>query len=51
MINVLEFKLVSDTGEAYVAETQRVAELQNLAVTQGLKKLLKDTQWMDSRHL
>jgi hypothetical protein len=29
----------------YVAKTQRVAELQQLAVTQDLKKLLKDTQW------
>jgi hypothetical protein len=36
---------VSDTGERYVSETQKLAEIQHLAVTQGLKKLLKDTQW------
>ena len=32
----------------YVAKTQRVAELQQLAVTQDLKKLLKDTQWTET---
>jgi hypothetical protein len=36
---------VSDAGERYAAETQRVSELQHFAVTQGLKKRLKDTQW------
>jgi hypothetical protein len=41
----LEFKRVSDTGEKYVSETQKLAEIQHLAVTQGLKKLFKDTQW------
>ena len=45
VIYVLEFKPVSDAGERYVTETQRVAELQHLAVTQILKKLLKNTQW------
>ena len=45
VIYVLEFKPVSDAGERHVAETQRLAELQHLAVTQGLKKLLKNTQW------
>jgi hypothetical protein len=28
-----------------VSETQKLAEIQYLAVTQGLKKLFKDTQW------
>jgi hypothetical protein len=42
---VLEFKRVSDTGQEYVTETQELAEVQHLAVTQGLQKLLKDTQW------
>jgi hypothetical protein len=28
-----------------VSETQKLAETQYLAVTQGLKKLFKDTQW------
>ena len=28
-----------------VYETQKLAEIQHLAVTQGLKKLFKDTQW------
>ncbi len=45
IIYVLEFKRVSDTGHEYVAETQQLAEAQHLAVTQGLRKLFKDTQW------
>ena len=46
IIYVLEFKRVSDAGEGYysVAETQRAAIGQDLAVTRGLKKLFKDTQ-------
>jgi hypothetical protein len=42
---ILELKRVSDTGERYVSETQKLAETQYLAVTQGLEKLFKDTQW------
>ena len=45
MIYVLEFKRVTDTGEKYVSETQKLAETQHLAITQGLKRLFKDTQW------
>ena len=45
IIYVLEFKRVSDAGHEYVAETQKLAEAQHLAVTQGLQKLFKDTQW------
>jgi hypothetical protein len=45
IIYVLEFKRVSDTGQEYVAETQKLVEAQHLAVTQGLQKLFKDTQW------
>ena len=45
VIYVREFKRVSDVGERYVTETQRVAELQHLTVTQDLKKLFEDTQW------
>ncbi len=46
MIYILEFKRVSDTGDQYVSETQKLAEIQHLiTVTQGLKKLFKDTQW------
>jgi len=44
-VYILEFKRVSDTGEQYVSETQKLAEIQHLAVTQGLKRLFKDTQW------
>ena len=36
---------MSDVGERYATETQRVAELQHLTVTQDLKKLFEDTQW------
>ena len=43
IIYVLKFKRVSDLR--YVSETQKLAEIQHLAVTQGLKKLFKDTQW------
>jgi hypothetical protein len=39
VIYVLEFKRVWDVSETYVAETKRVAELQQLAVTQGLTKI------------
>ncbi len=42
---ILEFKRVSDTGEKYVSETQKLAEIQHLLVTQDLNKLFKDTQW------
>jgi hypothetical protein len=45
IIYVLEFKRVSDVGHEYVTETQKLAEAQNLVVTQGLQKLFKDTQW------
>ena len=45
MIYILEFKTVSDTGEEYVSETQKLAEIQHLVVTQDLKSLFKDTQW------
>ncbi len=43
VIYILEFKRVSDTGEKYVSENQKLTEIQHLAVTQGLK--FKDTQW------
>ena len=33
-----EFKIVSDTGQEYVSETQKLAEAQHLDVTQDLKK-------------
>ena len=36
---------VVDTGEKYVSETQKLAEIQHLVITQGLKRLFKDTQW------
>ena len=45
VIYVLEFKRVTDTGEKYVSETPKLAETQNLVITQGLKRLFKDTQW------
>ena len=45
VIYILEFKGVSDAGDQYVSETQKLAEIQHLAVTQGLKSLFKDTQW------
>jgi ribonuclease HI len=45
VIYVLEFKRVADNGEKYVSETQKLAETQHLAITQGLKRLFKDTQW------
>ena len=45
VIYVLEFKRVSDNGEKYVSETQKLVETQHLAITQGLKRLFKDTQW------
>ena len=45
IIYVLEIKRVSDTGERYVSENQKLAEIQHLAVTQGLKRMFKDTQW------
>ena len=45
MIYVLEFKRVTGTGEKYVSETQKLVETQHLAITQGLKRLFKDTQW------
>ncbi len=45
VIYILEFKRVSDTIDQYVSETQKLTEIQHLDVTQGLKKLFKDTQW------
>ena len=45
VIYILEFKRVSDTGEQYVSETQKLEEIHHLVVTQNLKKLFKDTQW------
>ena len=45
VIYVLEFKRVADTGEKYVSETQKLVEIQHLAITQGLETLFKDTQW------
>ena len=45
VIYVLEFKRVTDTGEKYVSETQKLAETQHPVITQGLKRLFKDTQW------
>ncbi len=36
VIYILEFKRVTDTGEKYVSETQKLAEIQHLAITQGL---------------
>ena len=49
MIYVLEFKRVTDTSEKYVSETQKLAETQHLTITQGLKRLFKDTQWTDEQ--
>ena len=48
IISILEFKRVSDTGQEYVSETQKLPEDQHLDVTQDLKNLFRDTQWMDS---
>ena len=45
VIYIMEFKRVSDTGDQYVSETQKLTGIQHLDVTQGLKKLFKDTQW------
>ena len=36
---------MSESGERYAAETQRVAELQHFDVTQGLTTLFRGTQW------
>ena len=44
-IYILEFTRVTDTGEKYVSETQKLEETQHLVITQGLKRLFKDTQW------
>ena len=41
VIYILEFTRVSDTSEQYVSETQKLAEIQHLVVTQGL------TTWRD----
>ena len=46
VIYILEFERVSDTGEQYVSETQKLVEIQHLTVTQDLKKLFKDTTEM-----
>jgi hypothetical protein len=45
MIYVLEFKRVTDTGAKYVSETQKLAKIHHLAITEDLKRLFKDTQW------
>ncbi len=45
VIYILEFKRVSKTAEQCMSETQKLAEIQQLVVTQRLKKLFKDTQW------
>jgi hypothetical protein len=45
ILYILEFKRVSDSGQEYVSETQKLVEAQHLAVAQGLKKLFRDTQW------
>ena len=45
VIYVLEFKRVTDTCEKYVSETQKLLEIQDLVITQVLKRLFKDTQW------
>ena len=45
VIYILEFKRVTDTGEKYVSETQKLAKIQHLDMTQGLENLFKDTQW------
>ncbi len=45
VIYVLEFKRMTDTGEKYVSEPQKLAETQHVVITQGLKRLFKDTQW------
>ena len=41
IIYVLEFKRVSDEGEKYVSETQKLAEIQHLTITQDLKKTVQ----------
>ena len=41
---VLEFKRVADTGERYVSETQKLAEIQHLAITESLKRLFKELE-------
>jgi hypothetical protein len=41
-IEIIEFK-VSGPGEKYVSETQKVAEIHHLTLTQGLTKLFNDT--------
>jgi hypothetical protein len=43
VIYILEFKRVTDTGEKYVSETQKLEEIQHLAITQDLEKMFKDT--------
>ncbi len=41
----IEFKRVTDTGPKYVSEPQKLVEIQHLDITEGLKRLFKDTQW------
>ena len=36
---------MTDTGVKCVSETQKLAEIQHLVMTQDLKRLFKDTQW------
>ena len=43
IIYILEFKRVTDTGEKYVSQTQKLEEIQHLAITQDLEKMFKDT--------
>jgi hypothetical protein len=45
IVYILEFKRFSNAGHEYVAETQKLPEVQHLVVTQGLQKLFRDTQW------
>ena len=44
VISILEFKGIRHGchSEQYVSETQKLAEIQHLPVTQGLKKLFKN---------
>ena len=34
-----------DDDVKYVSETQKLEEIQYLVITQGLKRIFKDTQW------
>jgi hypothetical protein len=41
IIYVLEFKRVSDTGQEYVSETQKLAEAQHLAVNARTEEIVE----------